>query len=128
MSSSVTANDEGIRVSITDIADRPRTKIIHIEGNLEAKSIPSLNRAVLPLLQSGVVNLVFDCDGLRFVTSPALGVLINYYKRAREQGGTTKYFGLHEHILEIFRIVGLTRTFDVYATQQEAIASLPAPA
>ena len=117
--------EQGIRVSITDLPDRPRTKIILIEGSLEARSIQSLNRAVLPLLQSGIVNLVFDCAGLRFVTSPALGVLINYFKRAREQGGTTKYYGLHEHIPEIFRIVGLTRTFEIYQTEDEALASMP---
>jgi anti-anti-sigma factor len=114
----------GIEVRIEDLEDRPRTKVIHLGGNLEAKSITRVNQSVLPLLNSGIVNLVFDCSNLRYVTSPALGILINYYKRTREQGGAAKFFGLDPNILDIFRIVGLTKTFEIYADRDEALASL----
>ena len=114
----------GIDVQIEDLVDRPRTKIIHLGGNLEAKSITRVNQSVLPLLSSGIVNLVFDCSQLRYVTSPALGILINYFKRTRELGGSAKFFGLDSNILDIFRIVGLTKTFEIYTDREEAMASL----
>ena len=114
----------GIEVRIEDLEDRPRTKVIHLGGNLEAKSITRVNQSVLPLLNSGIVNLIFDCSNLRYVTSPALGILINYYKRTREQGGVAKFYGLDPNILDIFRIVGLTKTFEIYPDRDEALASL----
>lgn len=114
----------GIEVRIEDLDERPRTKVIHLGGNLEARAIARVNQSVLPLLNAGIVNLIFDCSHLRYVTSPALGILINYYKRTLEQGGVAKFFGLDGNILDIFRIVGLTRTFEIYETREEALASL----
>lgn len=124
----MTREADAIAVHIEDLEDQPRTKIIRLAGSLEARSIARVNQAVLPLIQAGIVNLVFDCRRLSFVTSPALGILINYYKRTREMEGTTKFFGLAENILDIFRIVGLTKTFEIYGTRQEALQSLHLPA
>jgi anti-anti-sigma factor len=124
----MTRETDNIEVRIEDLEDQPRTKVIRLAGSLEARSIARVNQAVLPLIQTGIVNLIFDCRRLSFVTSPALGILINYYKRTREMDGTTKFFGLEENILDIFRIVGLTKTFEIYATRDEAIRSLRQPA
>jgi anti-anti-sigma factor len=124
----MTNEPETIDVQIEDLEDQPRTKIITLSGSLEARSIARVNQIILPLIQAGIVNLIFDCRRLSFVTSPALGILINYYKRTREMDGTAKFFGLEENILDIFRIVGLTRTFEIYATRKEALKSLRQPA
>jgi anti-anti-sigma factor len=119
---------DNIDVQVEDLEDRPRTKIIRLAGSLEAPSIARVNQVVLPLIQAGVVNLIFDCRRLSYVASPALGILINYYKRTREMDGTTKFFGLEENILDIFRIVGLTTTFEIYPTREEALRGLRQPA
>lgn len=115
--------DETIEVRVTDAAASPRVKIVTLNGSLEARSISAINHVVLPLIETGHVRLAFDCTGLRYVTSPALGILINYFKKTQAAGGDTKFFGLEQNILEIFRIVGLTRTFDIHPDEDSAIAA-----
>ena len=44
---------------IEDLDDRPRTKVIHLGGTLEARAIARVKQSVLPLLNAGIVNLVF---------------------------------------------------------------------
>jgi anti-anti-sigma factor len=114
---------DDIHVNVSDAPGDPTVKIVSLAGSLEARSISSINQVVLPLIDAGNVNLVFDCTGLRYVTSPALGILINYYKKTQARGGDTKFFGLEENILEIFRIVGLMRTFDIHPDQASAVAA-----
>ena len=114
---------DDINVTVTDAESDPAVKVVTLEGSLEARSISAINQVVLPLIESGHVRLVFDCTGLRYVTSPALGILINYYKKTQAKGGDTKFFGLEENILEIFRIVGLTRTFDIHGDESSAVAA-----
>lgn len=115
--------DETIEVRVTDAGGHPAVKIVALTGSLEARSISAINQVVLPLIETGHVRLVFDCTGLRYVTSPALGILINYFKKTQSAGGDTKFFGLEQNILEIFRIVGLTRTFDIHADEASAVAA-----
>jgi len=114
---------EDIEVKVEDAEADSTVKVIALSGNLEARSIGAINQVVLPLIEAGNVRLVFDCSGLRYVTSPALGILINYYKKTQANGGDTKFFGLEDNILEIFRIVGLTRTFDIHPDESSAVAA-----
>ena len=116
-------SDETIEVRVTDAKAAPGVKIVTLNGSLEARSISAINQVVLPLIETGNVRLAFDCTGLRYVTSPALGILINYFKKTQAAGGDTKFFGLEQNILEIFRIVGLTRTFDIHPDEDSAIAA-----
>jgi len=112
---------EDIEVDVNDAGADSGVKVISLAGNLEARSISAINQVVLPLIEAGNVRLVFDCSRLRYVTSPALGILINYYKKTQAKGGDTKFFGLEDNILEIFRIVGLTRTFDIHEDEAAAV-------
>ena len=114
---------DDIEVRVADAESDPAVKIIRLSGSLEARSISTINHVVLPLIEAGNVRLAFDCSGLRYVTSPALGILINYYKKTQAKGGDTKFFGLDENILEIFRIVGLTKTFDIHRDEEAAVAA-----
>ena len=114
---------EDIEVNVSEASADPSVRVIALSGNLEARSIGAINQVVLPLIEEGHTRLVFDCSGLRYVTSPALGILINYYKKTQASGGDTKFFGLEDNILEIFRIVGLTRTFDIHADESSAVAA-----
>ena len=114
---------EDIEVNVADAGGNGSIKVISLSGNLEARSIGAINQVVLPLIEAGSSRLVFDCSGLRYVTSPALGILINYYKKTQAAGGDTKFFGLEDNILEIFRIVGLTRTFDIHPDESSAVAA-----
>ena len=116
-------SDESIDVIVSDAAADGGVKLIRLSGSLEARSISAINQVILPLIESGNVRLVFDCSGLRYVTSPALGILINYFKKTQSAGGDTKFFGLEQNILEIFRIVGLTRTFDIHRDEESAVAA-----
>ena len=114
---------EDIVVRVADAEADPAIKIVALSGNLEARSISAINQVVLPLIEAGNVRLAFDCSGLRYVTSPALGILINYYKKTQVNGGDTKFFGLADNILEIFKIVGLTKTFDIHPDEPSAISA-----
>ena len=120
------ASDDSIDVVVSDAASDQAVKVVRLSGSLEARSISAINHVVLPLIEAGNVRLVFDCSGLTYVTSPALGILINYYKKTQARGGDTKFFGLEDNILEIFRIVGLTRTFDIHSDEAAAVAAFAA--
>ena len=53
-----------------------------------------------------------------------LGVLIGGLKRARERDGDLKLICDNVRILRIFEITGLTKIFDIYRNESEALAKL----
>jgi anti-sigma B factor antagonist len=53
-----------------------------------------------------------------------LGVLIGGLKRARERDGDLRLICDNLRILRIFEITGLTKIFDIYSSETEALSGL----
>lgn len=114
---------DDIEVRVSEAESDPAVKVVTLAGRLEARSISAINQVVLPLIEAGHVRLAFDCAGLRYVSSPALGIFVSHWHKTRERGGDAKFFGLDDNVLEMFRIVGLTRTFDIFPDEETAVAA-----
>ena len=112
-----------IQVKVDDVKGLKETKLLRLAGDLETEAIEIIRETAYPLLESGVKRLIFDCRDLEYVTSPALGILINIYKKARTIGGDARFFGLKKNIYEVFVKVGLTKAFRIFPSEEKAIKS-----
>jgi anti-sigma B factor antagonist len=59
-------------------------------------------------------HLVFDFSRVSYLSSSALGMLIGLHRRALQAGRQLKLCGIHEEIMEVFRITKLHTVFDIY--------------
>ena len=118
---------EGFAIRVEEVRDHPDTAVVRLEGVLDLAGVAEANGKVLPLLERGCVRLAFDCTSLRYLNSPALGSLIAYAKKAREQGGDCVLFGVSPDVLDVLRGVGLTRVVRVHPARKAALAALERP-
>ena len=88
-------------ICVEELRDRPETALVRLEGVLDLDGVALANRKILPLIDRGCVNLAFDCTLLRYLNSPALGSLVAYTKKAREQGGECNLFGVSPDVLDV---------------------------
>jgi anti-sigma B factor antagonist len=56
----------------------------------------------------------------------ALGVLIRFSKRCKEFKARLKLCGISPEILEIFKITGLNKVFEIHKDHQQAMAAFEA--
>jgi len=68
------------------------------------------------------VKLVLDFSNVHFLTSGALGTLINLNHKVSKGGGKLVLAGIAADILEVFRITKLHKVFDIQRNEQAAIA------
>ncbi len=59
------------------------------------------------------VQLVFDLSAVQYLTSAALGKLINLKRKVMGMKGRLRIENLHPDVLEVFRITGLDQVFDI---------------
>jgi anti-anti-sigma factor len=97
---------------------------VRLEGVLDLDGVALANRKILPLIDRGCVNLAFDCTCLRYLNSPALGSLVAYTKKAREQGGGCNLFGVSPDVLDVLEVVGVTKVLNVHPTRDAALEEL----
>ena len=75
-----------------------------IMGRLDTATAPELEAAV-DGSAAGIKELILDCNGLEYVSSAGLRVILKAQKLMNAQG-SMKLIGVNESIMEVFDITG----------------------
>jgi len=103
---------------------REGVAIIALSGEADVYTSPTIKQQIVDLLNNGTTKLIVDLTSVEYLDSTGLGVLIGGLKRARERDGDLKLICENVRILRIFEITGLTKIFDIYRSEAEALEKL----
>ncbi len=98
-------------------------KVIKVIGELDALVAPKLKERMSKLIETDVINFVIDFEELVHINSLAMGIFRGNLKTVKEIGGDIKLVKLNDHIKTIFEMVGLDEVFEIYETEEEALAN-----
>jgi anti-sigma B factor antagonist len=98
--------------------------VIALGGEVDVYTSPRLKQEMVDLLNKGITRLVIDLSAVEYLDSTGLGVLIGGLKRARERDGDLRLICDNLRILRIFEITGLTKIFDIYRSEADALEGL----
>ena len=111
-----------MELTVTSRQEGART-VISVSGEIDVYTAPSLRERLNELVASGHYDLVVDMEGVEFLDSTGLGVLVGGLKRVRAHEGSLRLVCTQERILKIFRITGLTKVFPIHTSVEEAVAA-----
>jgi len=111
-----------VDLSLSTRTEGDRT-IVVVGGEIDVYTAPKLREQLIDLVSSGNYNLVVDMEGVDFLDSTGLGVLVGGLKRVRAHEGSLRLVCTQERILKIFRITGLTKVFPIHSSVEEALAA-----
>ncbi|HEX3812180.1 MAG TPA: STAS domain-containing protein [Mycobacteriales bacterium] len=103
--------------------DSPVT-VLEVGGEVDAYSAPTLGARISEIVASGQKQLVVDLNGVEFIDSTGLGVLVGGFNEAREAGGRLDLVCAVERVLKLLRITGLNDVFTITSTVSEALAGI----
>ena len=97
--------------------------VVQVTGEVDVYTAPKLREQLVSLVDAGRYDIVVDMDGVEFLDSTGLGVLVGGLKRVRTHDGSLRLVCSQERILKIFRITGLTKVFPIYDSVSEAVTA-----
>lgn len=95
--------------------------MLTVAGEVDIYTSPVLKNALAAAAAEGCSKVVVDLNGVGFIDSSGLGVLVGALRRAREAGGELRVVSAQEGIARILRITGLDRVFALHTTLDEAL-------
>jgi len=104
-----------------DDSRRPYT-VLAVKGEVDVYTAPRLREKLVELVSQGKHQIVVDLEGVDFLDSTGLGVLVGGLKRLRSHDGDLTLVCTHQRILKVFEITGLTKVFAIHATVDQAVA------
>jgi anti-sigma B factor antagonist len=109
-------------------SETPGFTVIEVSGEIDVYTAPKLREKLISLVEAGSYQLIVDMEGVEFLDSTGLGVLVGGLKRVRAHEGRIDLVCTQSRILRIFRITGLNKVFSIYDTVPEAVAARSIPA
>jgi anti-sigma B factor antagonist len=125
----LTRKDRGDLVDLS-LETRPQGDhmVVEVGGEVDVYTAPKLRECLVDLVNAGSYRIVIDLEGVEFLDSTGLGVLVGGLKRVRSHDGTLQLVCTHDRLLKIFRITGLTKVFPIHDTVEAAVSSEPTEA
>ncbi|MDH6138308.1 MULTISPECIES: STAS domain-containing protein [Kitasatospora] len=107
-----------LTLSTETVGDRT---VVRVGGEIDVYTAPKLREQLVELVNDGSYHLVVDMEGVDFLDSTGLGVLVGGLKRVRAHEGSLRLVCTQERILKIFRITGLTKVFPIHTSVEDAV-------
>ncbi len=107
-----------------------RVDILTVSGRLTAAEAPVLRDQLNQLFDQGRFRILLDFTNLEYISSPALRVLIEARRRAREEKltdrgdrGDVRIVNPPPRIMEVFDLTGFKTLFQIYDNLIDAVGS-----
>ena len=110
-----------LQISIREFGD---VTVVDIRGKstIDGGS-ESLSRRLKELIADGVYRLLLNLEDLSQVDSSGVGVIIDTLVRARNRGGDLKLLSPRGRVLEVLRVLRLTKFVACFEDENEALTS-----
>lgn len=97
---------------------------MNVAGEIDIFTAAKIREQLIDFHDHGDHDIVINLEGVRFLDSTGLGVLVAGLKRVKTHAGTLSVVCTKDKILKIFRITGLTKVFPIFETTEAAVSAL----
>ncbi|MFO0978963.1 MAG: STAS domain-containing protein [Planctomycetaceae bacterium] len=100
--------------------------VFHVEGAMVRSALSGLADSLRVRSSSGQPRLLLDLTAVSTMDSATLEMLSELQENCRKRGGVLKLTGLNPLCLEIMKVTGLHRRFEIFDNQLTALGSFAA--
>ncbi len=105
-----------------DVTERDGYSVLSVRGEVDVYTAPKFRERLIELVSDGKYEIIVDLEGVDFLDSTGLGVLVGGLKRLRSHEGDLLLVCTQSRILKVFEITGLTKVFSIYDSVDAAVA------
>ncbi len=106
-----------------EVTEKNGYSILTVRGEVDVYTAPRLREKLVELAGEGHYQIVVDLEGVDFLDSTGLGVLVGGLKRLRSHEGDLQLVCTQHRILKVFEITGLTKVFSIFDSVDAAVGS-----
>ena len=106
-----------------DVTERDGYSVLSVRGEVDVYTAPKFRERLIELVSDGKYEIIVDLEGVDFLDSTGLGVLVGGLKRLRSHEGDLLLVCTQSRILKVFEITGLTKVFSIYESVDAAVAA-----
>jgi anti-sigma B factor antagonist len=113
-------NDQ-INIVLKKVTSLPKGLVFELKGHVDTYNSPFFQKRVSKAIRAGFVDLIFNANGLNYLSSTGIGCFAGFLKELKPLGGDVVIMGIQPKVLEIFRLLGFEQFFYFAGSIEEAV-------
>ncbi len=97
----------------TNIEQLEDKYLITLEGELDTAAAADVEKTLQPLYTTNGKDVIIDCEGLEYIASSGLRILISILKGAKAGGSKVVLKNMNEDIKSVFKLTGFINIFEI---------------
>jgi anti-sigma B factor antagonist len=89
------------------VEERDGWAVALVHGDVDMTTAPRLREAVIDVVVGGQPKVVLDLQGVDFIDSTGLGVVVGLLKRTRSQGGDLRLVSTRDALRKVLELTAL---------------------
>jgi len=111
-----------VTMDVRRVSDR--VSVVDVKGELTAFAEGVLMDAYSQASEPGVQGIVLNFDGLEYMNSSGIGLLVTLLIRVNRERQKLLVYGLSDHYRSIFQITRLDDAIAIHETEDEAVKAV----
>ena len=97
----------------TNIEQLEDKYLVTLEGELDTAAAADVEKTLQPLYTTNGKDVIIDCEGLEYIASSGLRILISILKGAKAGGSKVVLRNMNEDIKSVFKLTGFINIFEI---------------
>ncbi|MCL2192301.1 MAG: STAS domain-containing protein [Treponema sp.] len=112
--------DESLKIELKSVSEVENCLTLALDGYIDTYNSVYFQRRVHMAIDGGFNKLIFNCDGLNYVSSTGIGSFITFLKTVKPDGDVV-LFNIQPKVYEVFQLLGFSQFFNVKRSLDDAI-------
>jgi anti-anti-sigma factor len=113
--------DDSLKIKLEKIKEAPRCLMLFLTGYIDTYNSNFFQKRAQKAIDSGFVRLIFQCNGLNYVSSTGIGSFTTFLKAVKPQGGDIVLLDIQPKVFEVFQLLGFSQFFNIMESLDESI-------
>lgn len=96
--------------------------ILDINGEIDLYNAPEIKEVINGLISDQKTNVIINLEKVSYIDSSGIGALISSLSNLKKYQGGLKIINVYASVRKVFELTKLTSFFEIYDSEDEALA------
>jgi anti-sigma B factor antagonist len=97
--------------------------ILDIDGEIDLYNAPEIKDTIKQQMDGGHKKIIINLENVSYIDSSGIGALISSLSNLKKIGGGLKIMHVYDSVRKVFELTKLTSFFEIYDSEDEAVAA-----
>ncbi|MDR0376788.1 MAG: STAS domain-containing protein [Spirochaetaceae bacterium] len=113
--------DDSLKITLNTVEGIDKCLILYLAGYIDTYNSNIFQKRITRIIERGYNRLIFQCEGLNYVSSTGIGSFTVFLKSVKPRGGDVILLEIQPKVFEVFHLLGFSQFFNIQKTLEEAL-------